>query len=152
MTRPASGRLVASGDRRGRSQMLRGECDLTLDLPDLLSAHERAMPSVVPIFLEGLSEVAEARLVDVDASSWAAGVVLPDEDEQRDADAVDVGEGVAAVIALRDVRGLSTEQGRVVLLQRFHLVFECSDVVPDRHDADAERPALGLHADSEERQ
>ena len=42
--------------------MLRGECDLTLDLPDLLSDHERAMPSVVPIFLERLSELAEARL------------------------------------------------------------------------------------------
>src|SRR5947209_17598440 len=132
--------------------MLRGERDLTLDLPDLLIDQERAVPGIVAIFLERLSELAEARLVDVDASRWAAGIVLPDQDEQRHADAVDVGEGVAAVIAVRDVPGRSTEQGRVVALQGFHLIVERRDIVPDRHDADAKRPALGLHAKSEERQ
>ena len=54
------------------------------------------------------------------------------------------------MVDVRHVGGRATEEIGVIFLERLHLVLERCDVIADRDDPDAERPAFRLHAQAEQ--
>src|SRR6267143_6194554 len=145
-----AGREITLRDRLLRLHVSRGKRDLYLDLADLLVDDERPMARVEAVFLELPAELEETLAIDIDASRGTARVVLPDEEEHRHFHAVDVRDRVAPPVDIGHVRRRAAEEIGVVLLERLHLVLERRDVVADRDDPNAERPALRLHAETEE--
>src|SRR6266542_3475762 len=147
----ASGRPSSNG-RSGDPQRFGGELQLHLDLLDLLVDDERAVSRVVPVLAVRRAEGPQPLGVHVDPAGRTARIVLPDEQEHRRADALDVRERIRSAIAVGRLDRCAAEERGVVALERLHLVLECRDVIADRDDADAGRPALRLHPEPEQRQ
>src|SRR5687768_13013013 len=90
---------------RGRgAEMLRDETDLQRELLDALVDDERAVPGVISVFLERLPQLTQTVAIHVDAARRTARIVLANEQQHRNAYAIDVGDRIREPITLRYLR------------------------------------------------